>query len=140
MFAALGLTAADFVRFDEPMLLRRIVIPGPAFEALNFSHAVFARFLNGLGERICPPAGRRKNDTPAYLTKLALKSGNSRYVNEDAFANRLVKAGSISFRRKIFRWPSRSAFSRPHDGYRADRRGVAHFRVRAGAEYAGAEL
>jgi hypothetical protein len=92
VFGALGFSAADFQKFDEPVLIRRVVVPAPAFEELSFSHTVFAAFLNELGAKICGPA-RAVDDRPVYLTKMHVRSGISHYVNEEEFAARLDRAG-----------------------------------------------
>jgi hypothetical protein len=92
VFGALGFTAADFVKFDEPVLVRRVVVAAPAFEELSFSHSVFGAFLNEIGAKICGPAGP-VDDRPVYLTKMHVRTGISHYVNEEEFAARLDRAG-----------------------------------------------
>ncbi len=92
LFRALSLSQESFIKFDEPIILRRVIIPNPAFEELNFSYRVFANFFNEVG-RFFINERQQPNDTPIYLTKMNLKSGVSHYVNEDQFVDRLSKAG-----------------------------------------------
>jgi FkbM family methyltransferase len=93
IFWALGLTEADFVKFDSPTLLRQVIVPSPAIEELNFSHRILATCFNRIGRLLCPEPPPTASGPPIYLTKANVKSGISHYVNEADFIARLAKAG-----------------------------------------------
>lgn len=93
LFTALGLGPDDFVTFNEPMRLGEVILPHPAFAELNYAHSAFARFLNEVGERLCPGPVAAAIDRPVYLTKKEVTAGISHFVNEAAFAERLARAG-----------------------------------------------
>jgi hypothetical protein len=93
IFTALGLSEADFIQFNEPTILNRVVIPNPSFEELNFAHKSFAEFMNDVGLSLAGDTHSAKNDNPVYLTKMNIKFGISHYINEEEFVNVLSKAG-----------------------------------------------
>lgn len=91
---AMGLAEVDFIKFDEPTLISKIIVPEPAFEELSYVYKEFATFFNSLGNIIAPADENTiVSDRPIYLTKINIKSGISHFVNEDEFANVLSNAG-----------------------------------------------
>lgn len=93
IFGACGLGPEDFVKFDEPVRLGRVVVASPAMEELNFIHTGFARRFNEIGDIICPRPVARRNDMPVYLSKRNVMSGISHFVNEARFTEVLERAG-----------------------------------------------
>ena len=101
-FTHLGLTPQDFVRFDRPVRLRRLIVAQPAFEELSAAWPAFATLGHAIGDAAL--AGNRaarstldnhaaRRTTPAYLSKTRLTSGVWRFSNEDAVVETLARHG-----------------------------------------------
>jgi len=117
IFEILSLTANDFIKFDQPIIIHRVIIANPAFEELNFCYRAFTNFFNEIGSKLLDRT-QGQNDTPIYLTKMNLKSGISHYVNEADFVERLSKSGveiispeSMSLREQIALFHTRTTIT-----------------------------
>jgi hypothetical protein len=94
IFNSLGITDSTFIKFDEPTIISEVFVPEPAFEELSFVFKEFAQFFNMVGDLICPKKDNQVvSDKPIYLTKAFVKSGVSRFVNEEKFVELLLKSG-----------------------------------------------
>lgn len=81
IFYAIGLTAEDFVRFEHPILLKRLLVPRPAMEEQNFIH----RACDDLARRIGRFYGvhqQARGEKKIYLSKTRLTAGITRFANE----------------------------------------------------------
>ncbi len=92
-FAKLGLAPADFVKFDYPVRIERLVVAHPSFEEEHFAHAAFARLGNAIGRLALRDIEIQDNPRPVYLSKSRLKSGVWRFVNEAELAANLSRHG-----------------------------------------------
>jgi capsular polysaccharide biosynthesis protein len=87
----LGLTPSHFIHFREPILLRHLRVPRPAFEEQHFAHTVFRE----MGERIGAPFSENVKDSgPVYVSKTRLGSGSTyRIMNEQPIEAAFAAAG-----------------------------------------------
>lgn len=91
-FGQLGLGPDDFVRFDRPTRIRRLIVPSPSFEEEHYAHTAFADLGHIIGAGPGNPSNTR-NSTPVYISKTRLQSGVWRVLNEDAILDVLIKHG-----------------------------------------------
>ena len=92
IFEHLDLGPADFVRFERPTRIRRILVPESSFEENHLVHDVYGRFLRSIGDRLAPPSGMN-SAAPLYMSRSLLSSGTTCVVNETLFEDRLRRAG-----------------------------------------------
>ncbi len=116
IFAALDLSETDFVRFERPVRIRRLILPFPSFEEASFAHRAYARVCNKIGQRLAGNLIASPNDRPVYLSKTRLKGGVRRLVNEGEICDRLEREGveivfpeTLSLQEQAAMW-----FNRPY--------------------------
>ncbi len=92
IFKSLGLSKDDFVVFDRPTRLRRLIIPQTSLGEQTHAHYVFRVLCHriamqlGIGEDHCKL-------NPVYLSKTRLKGGVGRIRNEIEIETALQAAG-----------------------------------------------
>jgi capsular polysaccharide biosynthesis protein len=88
----LGLSPSDFVQFDEPTVVSRLIVPGPSFDEQHRGHPVFGEMCRAIGDAVAGPGPTI--DKPVYLSRLKLGGGVfSRMREEAAFAAALEEGG-----------------------------------------------
>jgi len=85
-------TREMFVAPTNPTIVRKIIVPSPSFEELNFAYTIHAELCQAIGEKLnnfdlC------FDDQPIFLSKACLQHGIWRFVNEDILIERLDKLG-----------------------------------------------
>ena len=93
IFGALGLTPEDFVTFDAPTRIERLIVPHTSVAEQFYAHRVFGLLCRRLGVAIAGDMGDASDRAPIYLSKTRLAHGVSRFVNEQALADRLAERG-----------------------------------------------
>ena len=92
ILGALGLTEHNFVRFEKPTRISRLIVPQPSFRELHSVHRVYAEMATRIGDRLLQGL-EPTHGPPIYLSKQRLTSGVWRPINEDDLVNRLEKSG-----------------------------------------------
>ncbi len=93
IFNALGLTREDFVTFDRPTLIPRLIVPLTSMREQHHVHAVFGDLCARIGRNLLGAEHSVREARPAYLSKAGLKSGVGRVVNEIRIVEILDRAG-----------------------------------------------
>ena len=93
LFGAMGLGPDNFVRFDKPTRIARLIVPCPSFEETGFAHRAFLRLGHRLGEKLTRNLAAAPSDRPVYLSKARLPSGIGHLVNEAEFSDILSQHG-----------------------------------------------
>lgn len=91
IFGALGLGPERFLALREPVRIRRILVPGPAFEEQNYVHRVFRELCRRIGRAICP--GIPDPSGPVYLSKSRTRFGTARLLNEEPLEAQMAARG-----------------------------------------------
>ena len=91
--AQLGLNQENFIAFDRPTRLRRLVVPSPSFEENNLAYRVFARLCNRIGAALTADLPVVPDDRPIYLSKAKVATGVSTIINEEEFCEALEQRG-----------------------------------------------
>jgi capsular polysaccharide biosynthesis protein len=87
----LGLTAANFAHFREPVRIACLRVPRPAFEEQHFAHDVFGELARSIGRAFTAGAGQTG---PIYVSKTQLGGGSTyRLVNEQTIEARFEARG-----------------------------------------------
>ena len=94
IFGALGLGPEDFVVWNEPTVIKRLVAPRPAFEEQNFVHRVFGRLCAHAGRRMLGSDFAAEPGGPVYLSKVRHGPGTSRLVNEGPLEAAMMSHGA----------------------------------------------
>ncbi len=81
IFGALGLTRDNFVVFDRPTRLRRLLVPQTSLGEQTHAHYVFRALCHRIAMKLEVNEDYRRMD-PVYLSKTRLKSGVGRIQNE----------------------------------------------------------
>lgn len=89
---ALGLTSEDFVRLENPSVIKRVWIPRPSMEEQNFIHRAFDDLARRVG-RFHGVHLQPVSEAPIYLSKTRLTSGVTRFSNEHFLENYLSERG-----------------------------------------------
>ncbi|OAS22431.1 glycosyltransferase family 61 protein [Methylobacterium platani] len=89
----LGLSVREIHAFDEPVRLRRVVVPEPAFREEAFAHTVFRDLCLRIGASCYAPGEVDADDRPAYLAKTRLAGGVRRFANEEEVTEILAREG-----------------------------------------------
>ncbi|MGY2052579.1 glycosyltransferase family 61 protein [Methylobacterium sp. JK268] len=89
----LGLTVHDIRTFDEPVLLRELVVPASSLQEETFVHAAFGRLCDHVARGLYGADEVGREDRPVYLSKARLTGGVRRFVNEEALTERLARGG-----------------------------------------------
>ena len=92
-FGAMGLFAEDFVCFEEPVRINKLIVPCPSFEETGFAHRAFSIQAHKIGDILTKAAVIERSDTPVYLSKARLRHGVGHLVNEEEFADVLSRQG-----------------------------------------------
>jgi hypothetical protein len=90
--ATLNLHRSQFVRFTEPTLIRKLIVPAPAFEEQHHAHRVFGAMCRWIGAEITA-ASPEPSSRPVYLSKHKLANSVIRIGNEIDFISALESAG-----------------------------------------------
>ena len=93
LFGALDLSIDDFVIFQQPTRISRLIVPWPSFEEGHLAYHQFARLCHHLGAKILDVPARKMNDRPVYFSKERMTSGISRLSNEADFTGILRQHG-----------------------------------------------
>ena len=94
IFGALGFGPEDFVRFEQPCVLRRVLVPEPCFEEQSFVRPAFAALGRAAGRELgLPGAGGTRAGRPVYVSKTRLPLGISRVNGEAAMEAELERRG-----------------------------------------------
>ncbi len=93
LFGAMGLGLDNFVCFDEPTRISRLVVPCPSFEETGFAHRAFARLGRALGDILTGGDVQDRSETPIYMSKARLAHGIGHLVNEEEFSDVLSRHG-----------------------------------------------
>ena len=93
IFKALGLRSEDFIAFDRPTRLKRLVVPHASFRQQAWAHPVYGDLCRHIGRRlrgrdVCTPDPR-----PVWLSKSRLVQGVTRLANEAELETELAKLG-----------------------------------------------
>lgn len=91
ILGSLNLDRSRFVRFSEPTIVRRLIVPAPAFEEQKVGHRVYGEMCRAIGADVAShPA---QTDRPAYLSKHKTVGGALRIGNETEMFPLLEAAG-----------------------------------------------
>lgn len=93
IFNALGLMREDFVTFDRPTLIPRLIVPLTSLREQHYVHAVFGELCARIGRNLLGAEHSVRDARPAYLSKAGLKSGVGRIVNEIRIVEILDREG-----------------------------------------------
>jgi capsular polysaccharide biosynthesis protein len=93
IFNALGLTREDFVTFDRPTMIPRLIVPLTSLREQHYVHAVFGDLCARIGRNLLGAEHSLRESRPAYLSKAGLKSGVGRVVNEIRIVEILEREG-----------------------------------------------
>ncbi|RVU20578.1 glycosyltransferase family 61 protein [Methylobacterium oryzihabitans] len=93
ILARLGLAPRDVAAFDEPRILRRVVVPAPALQEEAFAHPVYRDLCLAIGAGCYAPDEVDRDERPAYLAKTRLAGGVRRIDNEDEVVAVLERGG-----------------------------------------------
>ena len=93
IFNALGLVRDDFVTFDRPTMIPRLIVPVTAMREQHHVHAVFGDLCGRIGRNLLGAEHTICEARPAYLSKAGLKSGVGRIVNEVRIVEILDREG-----------------------------------------------
>jgi Domain of unknown function (DUF4422) len=96
IFNALGLVREDFVTFDRPTLIPRLIVPLASLREQHSVHAVFGELCARIGRNLLGAEHSLRDARPVYLSKAALTSGVGRIVNEIASIETQWKQCSFS--------------------------------------------
>ena len=93
IFRALDLAPDNFVRFQQPVLIRgQITIPEPSFVENCLAHDAFSTCARAIGERLIGSA-HTASENPVYLSKSRLSRGFRGFVNESEIEHELSLHG-----------------------------------------------
>lgn len=81
LFDGLGLEPDDFEKFDRPVRIRRLELPGRSFQGQTFAHQAHKRLCREIGAGILGEVDAAAGP-PVYLSKTRLRSGVRRVTNE----------------------------------------------------------
>ena len=91
---ALGVEAANLVRYDRPVRIATLTVPEPTFEEQHAAHPLHAALTCAVGRRLRGGvAGSSRFSAPVYLSKARLTAGVGRAVNEAEIADSLERRG-----------------------------------------------
>ncbi len=90
LFAAIGLSPQDFVRFTTPVRVTKMLVPWPSFEEGHLAFPVFADFCHEIGKTLVGESDLGCSARPVYFTKQNLPGGISRFANEGEFTKALA--------------------------------------------------
>jgi capsular polysaccharide biosynthesis protein len=107
-FAALGLAPEDFVAFDRPVRLERVIVPWTSFRHQTHAHRAYARLGRRIGEAMLAGRTPRPSDRPVYLSKTGLTAGIRRFINEAEVERELAANGVDILRPRPCPCPNRS--------------------------------
>jgi hypothetical protein len=93
IFNALGLTREDFVTFDRPTLIPRLIVPLTSMREQHHIHTVFGELCVRIGRNLLGAEHSLRETRPAYISKSALKSGVGCVVNENRIVEILEREG-----------------------------------------------
>jgi capsular polysaccharide biosynthesis protein len=93
ILARLGLEVREIHAFEEPLRLRRVIVPAPAFQEEAFAHTVFRDLCVAIGADCYAPEEVDAEERPAYLAKTRLSGGVRRFANEDEVTEILAREG-----------------------------------------------
>ncbi len=93
IFNALGLTREDFVTFERPTMIPRLIVPLTSMREQHYVHRVFGELCARIGRNLLGAEHSVREARPAYLSKAGLKSGVGRVVNEIKIVEVLEREG-----------------------------------------------
>jgi capsular polysaccharide biosynthesis protein len=113
--SALGLTPNDFVFFDRPVRIRKLIVPRPSFQQQAFAHRVYGELCRRAGRALLGDAPVRPDPRPVWLSKTRLSAGVRRWNNEGEVEGVLEKFGveiaypeQMTFQEQVRLFASRS--------------------------------
>ena len=87
-----GLGPERFASFERPTRIPKLIVPHTAFIEQRRIHAAYRDLCVKIGRTLLGGPTAR-SATPAYLTKVGLRSGVGRFINEDQVVEVLQKNG-----------------------------------------------
>lgn len=91
IFGALGLGEDNFIRFDRPCIIEKLIVPEPCIVELNSVNTAYSDLCSGIGRRFDAPSW--SGERLVYVSKSELKNGIWAADNEVEIENILVGAG-----------------------------------------------
>jgi capsular polysaccharide biosynthesis protein len=94
IMGALSITPDAFAWFQNPVKVRRLIVPHPSFIEQHCAHRAYSELCRRIGEvllRNHPPEDGPLQ--PVYLSKAKVKRGVARIANEDELTSALAKQG-----------------------------------------------
>ena len=92
-FSRLGLTKDDFVKFDNPVRVRKLIVPHPSFIEEHSGFEAFSQLCNSIGRAALSETKIKTVDDPIYLSKSKLTHGVWRFINERELEEELERNG-----------------------------------------------
>lgn len=89
----LGLQVEELSTFDRPMRIRRVVVPHTSLREQAYAHRIFGKLCRRIGSPLLADHVPQIDARPIYLSKLKMKSGVGRFLQEDVFTDTFAKAG-----------------------------------------------
>lgn len=93
IFQRVGLTSNDFVTFDRPTRIGRIIVPRTSFREQHSAHHAYRRLCRGIGRGLYDAAAVNTIKAPIYYSKTRLPSGVGTIVNEDEIISVMERNG-----------------------------------------------
>lgn len=93
IFKALGLRSEDFIAFDRPTRLKRVIVPHASFRQQAWAHPVYGDLCRYIGRRLCGGDVSAPNPRPVWLSKSRLVQGVTRLANEADLEKELARLG-----------------------------------------------
>ncbi|TWB41178.1 glycosyltransferase family 61 protein [Nitrospirillum pindoramense] len=87
IFSALGVELQNMECFTSPTLIRRLVVPLPAFEEQSYVHSVMGELYGEIRKTVLRSNALEISSSPLYLSKHKLTSGVSFIENEFEMVN-----------------------------------------------------
>ena len=92
-FKALGLRSEDFISFDRPTKLKRLIVPHASFRQQAWAHPVYGDLCRHIGRRLRGDDACARDPRPVWLSKARVVQGVTRWANEAELETALAKLG-----------------------------------------------
>jgi hypothetical protein len=93
LFRALSVPLDNLITFDRPVRLRKVIVPSPCFEEMNYVHRTFSRMCQRIGAQLLDQTTDKPSDVPLYLARYKLAQGVHSLKHEQEFASVLGRHG-----------------------------------------------